>query len=134
VSQENVEILRGGFEHFRATGDFPEHLVTSDFVWDMSHFRGWPERQVYEGIEGLRDFFGDWGSAWAGWKIEAHEFHDVGDKVVAIVRLQGRSKAADLPAEMLAAQVWTFREGKEARMEMYADPAEALKAVGLDEE
>jgi hypothetical protein len=32
---------------------------------------------------------------------------------------------------MLLAQVWTVREGLEARMEMYGDNNEALKAVGL---
>jgi ketosteroid isomerase-like protein len=26
-------------------------------------------------------------------------------------------------------QIWTIREGKQARMEMYADPAEALEAA-----
>jgi hypothetical protein len=31
---------------------------------------------------------------------------------------------------MLIAMLWTFRDGKEARMEMHSDPAEALKAVG----
>jgi ketosteroid isomerase-like protein len=34
---------------------------------------------------------------------------------------------------MLLAQVFTVRDGRETRMEMYADPAEALKAVGLAE-
>jgi len=33
----------------------------------------------------------------------------------------------------LFAQVYTLRDGKEVRMEMYADPAEALKAVGLEQ-
>jgi ketosteroid isomerase-like protein len=32
---------------------------------------------------------------------------------------------------MCFAQVWTVRDGKEIRMEMYADPAEAIEAVGL---
>ena len=49
MSQENVEILLGGYEWFRAKGKFPAHLATPDFVWDMSHFEGWPEQQVYEG-------------------------------------------------------------------------------------
>jgi len=31
------------------------------------------------------------------------------------------------------AQVWTLRDGKQLRMEMYASPAEALEAVGLRE-
>jgi hypothetical protein len=34
---------------------------------------------------------------------------------------------------MRMAMLWTFREGKEARMEMYSAPSEALKAVGLEE-
>jgi hypothetical protein len=32
---------------------------------------------------------------------------------------------------MLFGQVWTMRDGKQARMEMYSKPDEALKAVGL---
>jgi ketosteroid isomerase-like protein len=133
MSQENVEILRSGFRHFGATGDFPEHLAAPDFVWDLSNFRGWPEEQVYEGIESVRVFFRDWSGAWESWSIDADAFYDAGDKVVAIVRVRGRSKGAGVDTEMVSGQVWTFRDGKEVRMEMYADPAEALKAVGLEE-
>jgi ketosteroid isomerase-like protein len=38
-----------------------------------------------------------------------------------------------MPVEMSFAQVWTIRDGKQARMDMYSDPAEALAAVGLPE-
>ena len=58
--------------------------------------------------------------------------HDAGDKVVVLVRQRGRSKAAGMPVDMSFAQVWTLRDGKESRMEMYSDPNEALKAVGLE--
>ena len=34
---------------------------------------------------------------------------------------------------MSFAQVWTVRGGKEARMDMYSDPAEAFEAMGLSE-
>jgi len=30
-------------------------------------------------------------------------------------------------------QVWTFRDGKQLRMEMYTTPEGALRAAGLDE-
>jgi ketosteroid isomerase-like protein len=46
--------------------------------------------------------------------------------------LRGRSKTTGLPVDMSFAQVFTVRDGKQTRMEMYADPAEALKAVGLE--
>jgi hypothetical protein len=28
--------------------------------------------------------------------------------------------------------LWTFRDGKEARIDIYSDPSEALKAMGLE--
>jgi hypothetical protein len=34
---------------------------------------------------------------------------------------------------MTFATVWTVRHGTPIRMEMYADPSEALEAVGLSE-
>ena len=52
--------------------------------------------------------------------------------MLAIVRQRGRSKLGGIPAEMLMAQLWTFRDGKLARMDMYSDPSEAFKAIGLE--
>ena len=133
MSQENVEIVRQGYERFAATGEFVADLATDDFVWDMSNFHGWPEQQTYEGAEGAQRFLGEWTSAWDDWELEVDALRDAGDKVVVLVRQHGRSKAAGTPVEMSFAQVWTFRDGKQARMDMYSDRAEALEAAGLSE-
>jgi ketosteroid isomerase-like protein len=133
MSQETVEIVRRGYEHFKVTGDLRPEIVHPDFVWDMSMFRGWPERQTYPGIEGARQFIADWTEGWEEWELQLEELRDAGDRVVAILRQRGRSKATGLPAEMHFAQVWTVRDRKQFRMEMYASPAEALEAVGLRE-
>ncbi len=133
MSQENVEIVRNGYEHFRTTGEFSEEIVTTDLVWDMSNFEGWPEEQVYEGVDGARAFIRTWTDAWDDWELEVAALHDAGDKVVAVMRQRGRSKAAGMPVEMSFAQVWTIRDGKETRMEMYSDPDAALLAAGLDD-
>jgi ketosteroid isomerase-like protein len=129
MSQENLEIVRSGVERYAATGEFTDDIVTADFVWDMSNFHGWPEQQVYEGAEGARRFLREWREAWDDWALEIDALHDAGDKVVAFLRQHGRSKAAGTPVEMLFAQVWTIRDGKEARMDMYSDLAEALEAT-----
>jgi ketosteroid isomerase-like protein len=133
MSQENVEIARRGYEHFVATGELRAEIVHPDFVWDMSTFRGWPEQQTYPGIEGAMQFIADWTESWEDWDLQLEELRDAGDRVVAILRQRGRSKATGLPAEMHFAQVWTFRDGKQFRTEMYASPEEALEAVGLRE-
>ena len=68
-----------------------------------------------------------------GFEIEIEALHDAGDKVVAVARTRGLAKATGMAVELSIAMVWTLRGGRQTRMEMYADPAEALKAVGLAE-
>jgi ketosteroid isomerase-like protein len=133
MSEENVEVIRRGFEHFRRTGDFSEENIGPGFVWDMSTFRGWPEKQTYEGLDGAREFIRAWVDAWDEWELELESLADAGDKVVAIMRQHGRSKTTGLEVDMSFAQVFTFEDGVQTRTEMYADPAEALKATGLTE-
>ena len=131
MSEENVEIVRRGFEHFRATGEFPADDIVPEFVWDMSTFRGWPEERTYAGIEGAQRFMRTWLEAWDDWQLDVESFHDAGDKVIVIVRQHGRSKTTGMPIDMTFAQAFTLRDGKQVRMEMYADPSEALEAAGL---
>jgi len=133
MSRANVEIVKAGWEHFLATGEQAEDLIAPDFVWDMSTFRDLMGMQpYYEGVEGIRRFLRDWTEPFDEWRIEAEEFHDAGDRVVVVCRQRARSKTSGVPVDMTFAQVFSVREGLETRMEMYADPDEALKAVGLE--
>ena len=133
MSEENVEVVRRGYEQFIATGDLIVGAATPDFVWDMSNFHGWPEQQAYEGVDGARTFLSEWTDAWEDWELELEALYDAGDRVVALVHQHGRSKGAGMPVEMSFAQVWTLHDGKQARMEMYSDRDEALEAAGLSE-
>ncbi len=131
-AHNNIEIARRGYEHAVATGDVLEEIIAADFVWDMSKFAGWLEEPLYHGADGARRFLTEWVSAFEDWRLEIEELHAAGeDKVVGIVRQHARSKTTGAPADMRFAQVFTFRDGLQTRMEMYADPDEALKATGL---
>src|SRR5438270_510972 len=131
MSQEHVDLVRRGYDEFRASGRFIVEIAAPDFVWDMSHFSGWPEQQVYEGVAGAEAFLEEWTAAWDDWELDVDELHDAGEKVVALLRQRGRSKATGMPVDMSLAQVWTVHDGKETRMEMYSDRAEALRDAGL---
>lgn len=115
MSAENVEIVRRGYELFQATGQFQADIATPDFVWDMSNFLGWPEQQIYKGVEGVRSFLEEWTTPWDEWELEVDALHDAGDKVVAVMRQRGRSKVTGMPVDMSFAQVWTLREGTSVR-------------------
>ncbi len=131
MSRENVEIVRFGYERFAATGEPDPDISSPEFVWDMSNFHGWVEQQTYAGVDGARTFLETWVSAWDDWELEVEQLLDRGDTVVALVHQRGRSKAAGMPVEMSFAQVWTVRDGKQTRMDMYSDREEALAAAGL---
>ena len=129
MSQENVEIMRQGWKHFEATGEF---LAPIDFVWDVSNL-GWPDQQIYLGREGAAQFMAEWTGAWDEWEMEVEDYIDAGERVVVIVNQRGRSKGSGIPVDMRFAQVWTLRDGVGIRMQMYASVDEALEAVGLSE-
>ena len=127
MSQENVELMRRGFEHWIATGEFIAHR---DLVWDVTEL-GWPDQQIYYGPDGARQFF-DWAEAFDGWKVEVEEYIDAGERVVVICRQQGRSKATGIAVDMQFAQVWAFEGGRAIRMDLYATPVAALEAVNVE--
>ena len=129
MSEENVEIIRRGYAHFIATGEINAH---PDLVWDVSRL-GWPDQQVYPGVEGAMRFNAEWAAAWDDWELEVEDYLDAGERVVVILNQRGRSKATGIPVDMRFAQVWTLRDGQGIRMQMYASVEEALEAVGLSD-
>ena len=134
MSQENVEIVRELYERFDETHQPVAEMLAPDFAWDMSTFGGWPESPVYYRAEGMSEFLAAWLENFDDWEVRAERLLDAGeDLVVAIVWQRARSKASGATVEMSLAQVWTVRDGIAARMQMYADAADALKAVGLEE-
>ena len=129
MSQENVEVIRRGYEDWAATGELQ---TPTDLVWDVSHL-GWPDQQIYQGAEGAHQFLAEWADVWDDWELEAEDYVDAGERVVVIVNQRGRSKATGIPVDMRFAQVWTLQDGRGVRTELYASVDEALEDVGLSE-
>ncbi|HTQ68862.1 MAG TPA: nuclear transport factor 2 family protein [Solirubrobacteraceae bacterium] len=87
----------------------------------------------FVGIDGLREFLLDWLAPWEAYRSEVVRTVDPGDQVVTIFRIFGRREGSTSELESSAAWTCTIRDGKVARIVGYADPDEALKAVGLEE-
>ncbi|MCW2688146.1 MAG: hypothetical protein JWR37_3036 [Mycobacterium sp.] len=87
----------------------------------------------YVGIDGFREFLIDWLGPWEAYRSEVVRTSDPGDDVVTIFRIFARRDGSASEFEGSGAWIWTIRDGKIARIVGYADPGEALKAVGLEE-
>ena len=94
---------------------------------------GLPGGKTYRGVEGFRQSWLDWLAPWAEYRSDVEEAIDCGDRVVLLQRSFGRLRGSAQEVRVAPASVYTFREGKIARYEVYPEHSAALEAVGLRE-
>jgi ketosteroid isomerase-like protein len=125
--------VRRAYEAFNS-GDPEEaiELLDPEIEWTLpAHF---PDAETWRGrervVEGLRVMATSFDSL----HLEVHELIDAGDRVVALVHIQGRAAVTglDLAGMGVDGHVWTLRDGRAVSVRMYGGTGEALKAVGLD--
>jgi ketosteroid isomerase-like protein len=89
--------------------------------------------KTYSGLDGLRAAWLAWVAPWASYRTETKEAIDAGDRVLLIVNDSARREGSAQEVKIDGAAIWTFRDGKIARFEAYADRSEAREAVGLEQ-
>jgi len=130
VSQENVEIVRMGYEAWnRGDLDHIRRMIDDSFEWrealevpGAGTRRGRAEFDRY-----LRSF----PHFWRQFEFEPVEIRDAGDRVLAVVVERGRSARSDVEVSQLFVHVWTLRAGKAVRLEGFYDKESALRAAEL---
>jgi ketosteroid isomerase-like protein len=131
MSEENVEIVRGAWEAWER-GDWERMyaLYHPDIVWDASALQG-PITGVYQGHDGVRQYFHEWLESFETHEARAERFIDAGDDVIVGLRLRGRGKTSGVEVEMARCNVYRIRAGLAIRVDLFETEAEALQAVGL---
>jgi ketosteroid isomerase-like protein len=130
MSQENVEIVRSVYEGW-LRGEIG--LDKLDPEISMVESETLPGAASAYGIEAVERYMRSFAKHWEQIKFEPQEYLDAGERVVVVARLIGSGKKSGVAVTRTWAYVWTIREGKALSMIGYADRAEALKAVGLEE-
>ena len=133
MSQENVETLRQVFEAFNS-GDMGRILAFTHPDLEAEIPPGISaEPDTYRGHDGIRRYFQSFEDAMDEIRFQPERFWDVGQSVVAVVRLTAKGRQTAIPVEQRIALVWTFRDGMAIRVRAYASLSVALEAVGLTE-
>ncbi len=132
MSQENVEVVRRGFEAFAQGG--PDAM--SDF-WaadiDYRAIEGaLDDRGPMHGKEAVRAHFQDWFDTFDDLKAEPLELIDATDEqVVTVLQFGGRAKLSGVETNLTYAVLSKIRDGKIVRGREYWTRDEALEAAGL---
>jgi ketosteroid isomerase-like protein len=135
MSEENVEIMRRYYEAwFR---EDPSEMGTLDPEIELHPD---PENEwvgiddVYRGPRGVLAYMRTVEDAIEDYRPEVEQLIDAGDKVVTLAVESGRGRGSGAEVRSLqTAHVWTLRDGRAIRLDLYNDRSAALRAVGLEE-
>ena len=121
MSEQNVEIVR----RFLAA-EMDEALALADpgIVWNPI------EESPEQGHDAVRASAVRWKSEWDDYELIPEDLVDVGDRVLATVRLRGRGRGSGIEIDARFYDVYTLRDGKIVRMDQFTERSEALKAAG----
>jgi uncharacterized protein len=134
MSQENVEIVRSGYEAF-ARGDIEGVLEIMDPEVDWAPALG-PLLGVgpVRGREALRRFLTeDIPSGFDDFESRPLSIEDLGDSVLVHTHFVGRGRASGVPTSLEAFSLITLRDGKTVSYRDFETRAAALEAAGLRE-
>src|SRR5688500_13211476 len=106
--------------------------VHPDFEWKTPD--GVPLAGTYRGPEEVRRFFEDRWQAFEDVTVEPEEFFESGDRIVVFARSRLRPSGTTAVVENRFGHLWTMRDGRAARCEVFPRGEKALEAVGLSEQ
>jgi ketosteroid isomerase-like protein len=119
------EITRQWQESRRVAPD----LLTDDVEWVNPPDAVEPGSR--RGVDGFNDAIASIYEGWDESRFEPERVIEHGDDVVALGELRARGRAVDFEIRQAHGQVWTFRDGRAARMRWFSTHAETLAAAGL---
>jgi uncharacterized protein len=136
MSQENIEIVRRGFEAGnRRDVEALIEVLDPEVEWHSALLKALEGKAaMYRGHEGIREFFRDLDELFDMLHAEYPEIRDLGDRVVGIGRIRMRGKGSGAETESPICSVVDFKNGKAIRVRTYLDPKEALEAGMLTEQ
>jgi ketosteroid isomerase-like protein len=126
-----VGLLDRGYAMIWRDGRVEDALrgLGEDFEWVVPDH---PEGAVRHGPESVTEFFREWIEPWDDLNID-WQLEPAGPKaVLATIDMRGRGRVSGVPTEMRFFQLWTFRDGRAVRMEMFHDLDDARRAAGLE--
>jgi ketosteroid isomerase-like protein len=132
VSQEHEHLLQR-FAQSWADRDLEAAMdcVDEEIEVDWSDSIG-PVAGTYKGRGEVGRFWNQILEAWEEFRPEIREVVESGpDRLITLDTVHARGMQSGIAVESHSAMVWTFRDGRILRMQMFQTKDEALEAVGI---
>ena len=86
----------------------------------------------FHGVAGLEAWYEDVSSYYDELTFEILEIQEVGERAAVHWRFAGRSRETQIEFDTEMSQLWAFRDGRVARVDVFPDAGGALQAAGAD--
>jgi uncharacterized protein len=129
TGSKNIVAVRRLYDA-RGNPDIVKKLLAPDVRWEV--VEGFPHSGIYQGLNGVSDFFKRLSGDFEDWHTEPSEFFETGDHVVAIGTYSARAKATGKTFKARFAHLWTMRDGVIVRLQQCADTVQISRALGED--
>ena len=131
MSAGNVQIVRRLVEAFNDR-DLDSMFAVLHPEAALHPLRAQLEGKAYVGHDGLRELLADFDQDWEYVQMDPEEFREADDGVVVLGRLRARARASGMDLDVPMGFVWTLRDGRVVHGRTFSDPADALRAAGLE--
>jgi ketosteroid isomerase-like protein len=127
----NAEALRPVYDEWSRGNFRPKFEVyADDYEWGWSD--EFPDLERVGPDPELRsERVRAWLRNWEDWRCEAEELVASGDHVIALCLYTGRGRDSGVAVEQRGAHLWTMRDGRAIRLEVFSSRDRALRAAGL---
>jgi ketosteroid isomerase-like protein len=132
MSQENVEVVRQMLDAFNR-GDWDAAARFAHPKFELRTADRVVNPGIYRGPENVRHFFEDMFEPFEEVVVEPEAFFEHGDQIVVFVLTRLRPTGSTAVVENRIGHLWTMREGKAARLQVFPRREEALEAAGLQQ-
>ena len=130
-ANDNVELFRGLARHWQEHRALPPEALTDDVEWVSPPDAVEPGTR--RGVAGFNEAIASIYEGWEESRFDPARVFAAGDDVVALGELRVRGRTVGVEVRREHGQVWTFRDGRVARMRWFSTHQETLEAAGVSE-
>ena len=131
MAADEVEVVRDQFEAVNRR-DFP-HAMSLYAEVLVVHDDAFLDAGVFEGKEAVGRWFADWFSTFEpGYRFEIRDARIVGGRVFLDAAHRGRGRSSGIEVGGRTGYLYEVRDGLVAQLELFREPADALRAAGED--
>jgi ketosteroid isomerase-like protein len=130
--QTDVETLRAGYEAL-SRGDWDVLFRDAHPDFELKTADRVTNPGTYRGPVAVRRFFEDLLEPFEEVVLQPEEFFQREDRIVVFLLVRWRPRGSDAVVENRVGHLWTIRDGKAARCELFPVREEALEAACIEQ-